>query len=1023
MSQPSKKKSVRRLHILNSVEIATLYGRPQFNDEERAHYFALSAEEQTALTQWHTFASRSMFILQLGYFKASQQFFTFELAEVADDIAWIQQHYFPENPPPTKLVAKGTRLKHHAQILQLHNYRLCTTTERTQLVTRASQAMRISSKPRFVLHQLRQFLADQRIVTPGYSVLQDIISAALQLEYQRLGKLIKTALSTNDKENLQQLLKNPDGLYEITRLKREPKSFGEREIKREIRRGDQLATLYTLADTILPTLDISNESVKYYASLVSYYSVYRLRRFEQETTFIYLLCFVYHRYQQMHDNLINCLTYQVYQYNEDARTIARERIANYRQKQAANLAKAGQVLRLFTTDKVPSDTPFADVKTIAFKIVDEQAMQTLADSLTQQASIDEVAWQWDYLDERRAEYKRRLRPILRTITFQALSNDMPLLKAVVFVQNALHDGVILRHLPADKLPLGFVPEHMRRYLYKLNDEGKKQLDADRYEFLVYRLLRNALIAGNLFCHNSVRFRSFEDDLIDDERWQQRDALLDEVGLSHLKKPIETWLDELEAKLEQRITDVNKRIASGENSYLKKHAGRRWTLPYTRVAPPINHLFFEQLPDIDVQTMMHFVHQQTRFLDKLEHILQRSGRHKRDDFSLVAAIVAWGTNMGIGRMGARSDIAHSTLATTSNNYIRLETLRAANDAVTDATATLPIFHHYDIGGTVHSSSDGQKFETRIHTINARHSSKYFGLSKGVVVYTLVANHVPLNAQVIGAHEPESHYVFDLLANNTTNVKPTSHSTDTHGTNHVNFALLHIFGYQFAPRYRDLYDKVNASLYGFQRPSKYDESFLLRPVRRASKQLIVDEWRNMQRIFLSLALKSTTQSIIVGKLSSYARKNRTKRALWELDSIFRSLYLLDFIDSISLRRNVHRALGRGEGYHQLRRAISYASFGALRFKTEHEQQLWSECSRLIANCVIYYNAMILSGLLKAKEQVGDKIQIARLARVSPIAWQHINFQGRYTFRDIPEPPDIDALVQKLNQHPIGIIENLD
>ena len=181
--------------------------------------------------------------------------------------------------------------------------------------------------------------------------------------------------------------------------------------------------------------------------------------------------------------------------------------------------------------------------------------------------------------------------------------------------------------------------------------------------------------------------------------------------------------------------------------------------------------------------------------------------------------------------------------------------------------------------------------------------------------------------------------------------------------------------------------------------------------------------MQRIFLSLALKSTTQSIIVGKLSSYARKNRTKRALWELDNIFRSLYLLDFIDSISLRRNVHRALGRGEGYHQLRRAISYASFGALRFKTEYEQQLWSECCRLIANCVIYYNAMILSGLLKAKEQAGDKIQIARLARVSPIAWQHVNFQGRYTFRDIPEPPDIDALVQKLNQHPIGIIENLD
>ena len=148
----------------------------------------------------------------------------------------------------------------------------------------------------------------------------------------------------------------------------------------------------------------------------------------------------------------------------------------------------------------------------------------------------------------------------------------------------------------------------------------------------------------------------------------------------------------------------------------------------------------------------------------------------------------------------SDVDFSALTTTSENFIRLETLRAANDQVSNAAAELPIFRYYDIGELVHSSSDGQKFETRIHTINARHSSKYFGLKKGVVAYTLVANHLLINTRVIGAHEHESHYVYDLLANNTTEVQPTRHSTDTHGTNHVNFALLHIFGYQFAPRYK-------------------------------------------------------------------------------------------------------------------------------------------------------------------------------------------------------------------------------
>ena len=108
--------------------------------------------------------------------------------------------------------------------------------------------------------------------------------------------------------------------------------------------------------------------------------------------------------------------------------------------------------------------------------------------------------------------------------------------------------------------------------------------------------------------------------------------------------------------------------------------------------------------------------------------------------------------------------------------------------------------------MHSSSDGQKFETGIHTLNSRHSPKYFGLKKGVVSYTLVANHIPINAYVIGANEHESHYVFDILFNNTTDIQPEIHSTDTHGANEINFALLHLFGYQFAPRYKDLFDRV-------------------------------------------------------------------------------------------------------------------------------------------------------------------------------------------------------------------------
>jgi len=311
MDPHTAKENPKRLHIIGANEVAAIYDLPRFNTEDQANFFSLSAHERAVLPQLHTYTSRIFFILQLGYFKAVRQFFVFKLDEVVQDVTWIQQTHFPGKELPTKPVAKGTRLKHQAMILRLCDYRLCGDFERLRLANKAEQVVRISSKPVFVLFELLQFLANQCIVAPGYTVMQNIVSNALTNEQQRLGKTIQAHLSTAAVETLKLLLMKPHGLHEITRLKKEPKDFGVQEMRLEIARGEQIGTLYDLAQHILPMLEISSESIKYYASLVGYYSVYQLRRFDQQVAFIYLLCFVYHRYQQMHDNLINCLIYQV----------------------------------------------------------------------------------------------------------------------------------------------------------------------------------------------------------------------------------------------------------------------------------------------------------------------------------------------------------------------------------------------------------------------------------------------------------------------------------------------------------------------------------------------------------------------------------------------------------------------------------------------------------------------------------------------------------------------------------------
>ena len=70
------------------------------------------------------------------------------------------------------------------------------------------------------------------------------------------------------------------------------------------------------------------------------------------------------------------------------------------------------------------------------------------------------------------------------------------------------------------------------------------------------------------------------------------------------------------------------------------------------------------------------------------------------------------------------------------------------AWSNAIAALPIFPHYSFDlDTLYGAVDGQKFGVERPTVKARASRKYFGRGKGVVAYTLLCNHVPLNGYLM------------------------------------------------------------------------------------------------------------------------------------------------------------------------------------------------------------------------------------------------------------------------------------
>lgn len=316
-----------------------------------------------------------------------------------------------------------------------------------------------------------------------------------------------------------------------------------------------------------------------------------------------------------------------------------------------NLQAAGQVLNLFLDPLIADSTPFSKVRQQAFSLLEAERFAHVSGYM-RKIEFDKAAFEWSLYGTLHAKFKLNLRHLFSNLDFAGLVEDAPLLEAVAFLQEILRHGKSPRQINAADFPTGIIAKNVQRYMYTEAAKQKdRQLDANRYEFLVYRLLRNVLEAGNVYVSDSNDFRSFEDDLISAERWKDKDAVLREIGVPVLLKPVEETLLTFHTELEEKFERVNRRIENGDNKHIKiigTDDKRRWSLVYPTEEEPINSLFYGQLPGIDVADLLRFVAEKTNFLSAFTHVLDRYVKQEADPRHVLACVVAMGTNITHGK---------------------------------------------------------------------------------------------------------------------------------------------------------------------------------------------------------------------------------------------------------------------------------------------------------------------------------------------------------------------------------------
>lgn len=258
---------------------------------------------------------------------------------------------------------------------------------------------------------------------------------------------------------------------------------------------------------------------------------------------------------------------------------------------------------------------------------------------------------------------------------------------------------------------------------------------------------------------------------------------------------------------------------------------------------------------------------------------------------------------------------------------------------------------------------------------------------------------------GAHEAV--YILDALIRNESDIQPDTVHGDTQAQSATVFGLSHLLGIKLMPRIRNIRDLI------FFKPEKGMQfehiGGLFKGEEAIDWKLIETHYADMLRIAISIKAGKITPSMILRRLGTASVKNRLYFAFRELGRVIRTMFLLDYINDIELRRTIQAATNKSEQFNDFVQWLFFGGEGVIAQNLRHEQRKIVKYNHLAANMVILYNVQTMSRVLKELQLQGVAIDAEVLRALSPYRKGHINRLGEYWLDLLKEPNPLDFSIQ--------------
>lgn len=965
-----------RRSILSEAERQNLLAFPEHQADLIQHY-TFSESDLSLIQQRRGITNRLGFAVQLCYLRFPGIILGVNDSPIPPllNLVASQLNLSPESWNDYGQRAQ-TRREHLSELKTLLGMSVFSAADYDCSIDRLSELAQQTDQGIVLAKSLIEMLRQQRIILPGIDVIERVCSEALTRGTRQFYEVLITPLTNRHRSALDELLTVREGSKGsgLIWLRQPPGSPKPRHILTHLERLRILRELgipeeleHTVHQNRL--LKLAREGAQMTAQ--------HLRDLEPERRYATMVALILDTRATLIDEIIDLHDRFMGSLFSKAKRTHADRFQESGKAINDKVRLYSRIGRALLEAKESGGDPFAAIEEVIPWDVFTESI-TEAEQLARPESFDYLA----LIGDRFNQLRRYTPLLLDRLDMKATPATRTLLAAVEVLKSMNEHQA--RKVP-DNAPTSFVRQRWKSLVH--TPDG---LDRRYYELCVLSELRNALRSGDIWVQGSRQFRDFEEYLLPSPRFtEQRNQ--HELGLA-----VET---NCEHYLESRLTLLQEQLAVTERLAAASElpdatitgTGRLKVSPLDNAVPEAADMLMQKvygtLPHLKITELLLEVDDWTGFTRHFTHL--KSDESVMDRSLLLTAILADAINLGLSKMAESCPgTTYAKLSWLQAWHIRDETYSAGLVELINAQLRQP-FAVYWGNGTA-SSSDGQNFKAGGHGQFAGQVNLKYGQEPSVQFYTHISDqYAPFHTKVINATVRDATHVLDGLLYHESDLRIEEHYTDTAGfTDHV-FALMHLLGFRFAPRVRDLADK-RLYIHGDIRMYPTLAGLIGGNV---NVQHIRTHWDEILRLAASIRQGTVTASLMLRKLGSYPRQNGLAVALRELGRIERTLFALDWMQNVELRRRVQVGLNKGEARNALARAVFLNRLGEIRDRSFENQRYRASGLNLVVAAIILWNTVYLERAVQALHHSGASVDENLLPHLSPLGWEHINLTGDY------------------------------